>query len=78
MKEKPKGLYRVFALGVPNIRVLSEGLSEADARSRKREILMAYPAATVRIKEPHSFLCGMGEAWSPGDHTKHEDGNELR
>jgi hypothetical protein len=30
---------------------MSERLSEADARSRKREILMAYPAATVRIEK---------------------------
>ena len=48
--DKPKYFYRVFAPGVPNVRVLSERLSEADARSRKREILMAYPAATVRIE----------------------------
>jgi hypothetical protein len=46
MNPKPKDSYRVFAPGVPNVRVISERLSEADARSRKREILMAYPAAT--------------------------------
>jgi hypothetical protein len=51
MNEKPKDFYRVFASGVPNVRVISERLSEADARSRKREILMAYPAATVRIEK---------------------------
>ena len=51
MNEKPKDFYRVFAPGVPNVRVVSERLSEADARSRKREILMAYPAATVRIEK---------------------------
>ena len=51
MNEKPKDYYRVFAPGVPNVRVMSERLSEADARSRKREILMAYPAATVRIEK---------------------------
>jgi hypothetical protein len=51
MNEKPKDYYRVFAPGVPNVRVLSERLSEAEARSRKREILMAYPAATVRIEK---------------------------
>lgn len=51
MNDKPKDLYRVFAPGVPNVRVVSERLSEADARSRKREILMAYPAATVRIEK---------------------------
>jgi len=33
------------------VRVMSERLSEAEARSRKREILMAYPAATVRIEK---------------------------
>ncbi len=36
MNEKPKEYYRVFAPGVPNVRVISERLSEADARSRKR------------------------------------------
>jgi hypothetical protein len=51
MSKTPKDLYRVFAPGVPNVRVLSERLSEADARSRKREILMAYPAATVWIEK---------------------------
>src|SRR5215467_15402927 len=51
MNEKPKDLYRVFAPGVPNVRVISERLSEAEARSRKREILMAYPAANVRIEK---------------------------
>lgn len=28
-----------------------ERLTEAEAQSRKREILMAYPAATVRIEK---------------------------
>ena len=51
VNEKPKDFYRVFAPGVPNVRVMSERLSEADARSRKREILMAYPAASVRIEK---------------------------
>ena len=51
MNKKPKDLYRVFAPGVANVCVMSERLSEADARSRKREILMAYPAATVRIEK---------------------------
>ena len=41
----------MFAPGVPNVRVMSERLSEAEARSRKREILMAHPAATVRIEK---------------------------
>jgi hypothetical protein len=53
VNEKPKDFYRVFAAGVPNVRVLSERLSEAEARSRKREILMAYPAATVRIEKTY-------------------------
>ena len=47
--DKLKDFYRVFAPGVPNVRVMSERLSEAEAQTRKREILMAYPAATVRI-----------------------------
>lgn len=51
MDKKPENYYRVFAPGVPNARVISERLTEADARSRKREILMAYPAATVRIEK---------------------------
>ena len=51
MDEIPKIYYRVFAPGVPNVRVISERLTEADARSRKREILMAYPAANVRIEK---------------------------
>ena len=51
MNEKPKDYYRVFAPGVPNVRVMSERLTEAEAQSRKREILMAYPAATVRIEK---------------------------
>jgi len=51
MNEKPKDFYRVFAPGVPNYRDVSERLSEADAQSRRREILMAYPAATVRIEK---------------------------
>lgn len=58
MDNKPQSYYRVFALlplpcgsGVPHVRVMSERLSEAEARSRKREILMAHPAATVRIEK---------------------------
>ena len=41
MSQKPQDWYRVFAPGVPNVRVMSERLTEADARSHKREILMA-------------------------------------
>ena len=51
MNEKLQDYYRVFAPGVPNVRVISERLSGAEAQSRKREILMAYPAATVRIEK---------------------------
>ena len=51
MIEKPEDFYRVFAPGVPNVRDISERLTEAEARGRKREILMAYPAATVRIEK---------------------------
>ena len=51
MDVKPENYYRVFAPGVPNVRVISERLTEAEAQSRKREILMAYPAATVRIEK---------------------------
>ena len=51
MDDKPRDYYRVFAPGVPNFRDISERLAEAEARSRKREILMAYPAATVRIEK---------------------------
>lgn len=50
MGKKPD-YYRMFATGVPNVRVVSERLTEAEAQSRKREILMAYPAATVRIEK---------------------------
>jgi hypothetical protein len=52
MNDKPKDYYRVFAPGVPNVRVISEQFTnEADAKRLKREILMAYPAATVRIEK---------------------------
>ncbi len=52
MNENPKDYYRVFAPDVPNVPVISERFaSEADARRRKWEILMAYPAATVRIEK---------------------------
>ena len=52
MNEKLKDYYRVFAPGVPNYRVVSERFTcEADAKRYKREILMAYPAATVRIEK---------------------------
>jgi hypothetical protein len=50
--EKPKDYYRVFAPGVPNVRTISGRFtSEADAKRLKREILMAYPAANVRIEK---------------------------
>lgn len=41
----------MFLPGVPNVRVMSERLSEAEEQRRRREILMAYPAATVRIEK---------------------------
>lgn len=51
MDNKAEIYYRVFTPGVPNVRVISERLTEAEAHRRKREILMAYPAATVRIEK---------------------------
>ena len=52
MKKEPKDYYRVFAPGVPSFPAVSERFTtEADAQRRKREILMAYPAATVRIEK---------------------------
>ena len=52
MDLKPRDYYRVFAPGVPTFRFVSEQFtSEADAKRLKREILMAYPAATVRIEK---------------------------
>jgi hypothetical protein len=52
MNEKPKEYYRVFAPGVPGVRVISERFrTEADAKRAKRTILMMYPAATVRIEK---------------------------
>ena len=52
MAEDKKEWYRVFAPGVPDTRTLSERFAtEADAKRLKREILMAYPAARVRIEK---------------------------
>jgi hypothetical protein len=52
INEKPKDYYRVFAPGVPIYRDVSERFtSEVDAKRLKREILMAYPATTVRIEK---------------------------
>ena len=52
MNDKPKDYYRVFAPGIPNVRVVSERFTtEADAQRAKRAILMMYPAATVRIEK---------------------------
>lgn len=52
MNDKPKDYCRVFAPGVPNVCTIAERFaSEADAKRLKREILMAYPAATVRIEK---------------------------
>jgi hypothetical protein len=52
MSDKPKEYYRVFCSSMPNVCVVSERFtSEADAKRLKREILMAYRAATVRIEK---------------------------
>jgi hypothetical protein len=52
MAEDKKGWYRVVAPGVPNVRTIPERFAtEADAKRLKREILMTYPAATVRIEK---------------------------
>ncbi len=52
MNDKPQTFYRVFAPGIPNVRVISERFTtEADAQRAKRTILMMYPAATVRIEK---------------------------
>jgi hypothetical protein len=52
MADKQPEYYRVFAPGVPNVRVVSGPFpNEADAKRLKREILMAYPSATVRIEK---------------------------
>jgi hypothetical protein len=52
MHDQNKPYYRVFAPGVPNRQIVSERLaSEADAKRLKREILMAYPTAMVRIEK---------------------------
>ncbi len=52
MNERPKDYYRVFAPGVPDVRIISERFtSEADAKRAKRTILMMYPAATARIEK---------------------------
>ena len=54
--QKPNEYFRVFAPGVPNVRVVSERFaSEAEAKRYKREILLAYPAATVRIEKSIGF-----------------------
>lgn len=50
MDKKPENYYPVFAPGAPNVRVLSERLTEAEAERRSRE-LMANPAATARIEK---------------------------
>jgi hypothetical protein len=50
--QKTNEYFRVFAPGVPNVRVVSERFaSEAEAKRYKREILLAYPAATIRIEK---------------------------
>ena len=52
MNDRPKDYYRVFAPNLTIVRDVSERFNtEADAKRYKREILMAYPAATVRIEK---------------------------
>lgn len=48
MNDKLKEYYRVSAAGIPNVPVVT---NEVDAQRIKREILMVYPAATVRIEK---------------------------
>lgn len=48
MNDKLKEYYRVSAVGIPNVPVVT---NEVDAKRIKREILMVYPAATVRIEK---------------------------
>jgi hypothetical protein len=57
--DNQKHYYRVFAPDVPNMPTVSERFtSEGDAKRLKREILMAYPAATVRIEKMDDFGTG--------------------
>jgi hypothetical protein len=65
--ENPKDFYRVFAPGIPNVRDISERLTEAEARSRRREILMAYPAATVYFFRRSSSTVSQFDACLRGD-----------
>ena len=51
MADDKKGYYRVFAPGVPDVRTISRFATEADAKRLRREILMAYPSATVHIEK---------------------------
>lgn len=51
MNEKPTNYYLVFGPGVASVPDISieRFATEADAQRRRREILIAYPAAMVRI-----------------------------
>jgi hypothetical protein len=52
VNQERKDYYRVFAPGLPKIRDIAERFAtKAEAQRRKREILMAYPATTVRIEK---------------------------
>jgi hypothetical protein len=54
--QNPNEYFRVFAPGVPNVRVVSERFTtEAEAKRYKREILMSYPSASVRIEKSGEF-----------------------
>lgn len=46
---------RVVTSGVPGIRSSQQCMSEAEAKRVKREILMAYPSATVSIVKLNDF-----------------------
>ena len=48
MSDKLKEYYRVSVVGISNFPVVT---NEVDAKRLKREILMVYPAATVRIEK---------------------------
>jgi hypothetical protein len=48
--EKPKDFYRVVAPGVPNVRDISERLTEAEAQP-EAGIIDGLPSATVRIEK---------------------------
>ena len=57
MDKKPENCYRVFAPGVPNVRVVSERLTESEAQSREgvsRCIIPVELLLKVRCQIPYS------------------------